>query len=66
MSKFQLPGSVIFDSHIKIHTGTENKYASLANELKDNMQEEHRQNGAKKQYAKEASTAPALDKKGKK
>ena len=25
MSKVPLPGSVIFDSHIKMHTGTENK-----------------------------------------
>ena len=30
MSKVQLPGSVRFDSHIKIHTGTEGKNVSLA------------------------------------
>ena len=30
MSKVQLPGSIRFDSHIKMHTGTENKDASLA------------------------------------
>ena len=30
MSKVQLPGSVIFDSQIKMHTGTENKDVSLA------------------------------------
>ena len=30
MSKVQLPGSVRFDSQIKMHTGTENKYVSLA------------------------------------
>ena len=30
MSKVQLPGSVIFDSQIKIHTVTENKDVSLA------------------------------------
>ena len=30
MSKFQLPGSIRFDSQIKIHTGTEKKDASLA------------------------------------
>ena len=30
MSKVQLPGSIIFDSQIKIHTGTENKDVSLA------------------------------------
>ena len=29
MSKVQLPGSVRFDSQIKIHTGTENKDVSL-------------------------------------
>ena len=46
MSKVQLPGSVRFDSQIKIHTGTENKYVSLAKEFKDHLEEEHRQNGA--------------------
>ena len=46
MSKVQLPGSVIFDSHIKLHTGTENKDASLAQELKNHLEEEHRKNGA--------------------
>ena len=30
MSKVQLPRSVIFDSQIKMHTGTENKDVSLA------------------------------------
>ena len=30
MSKFQPPGSVRLDSQIKIHTGTKNKYVSLA------------------------------------
>ena len=30
MSKVQLPGSVRFDSQIKIHTGPENKDVSLA------------------------------------
>ena len=34
MSKVELPGSVRFDSQIKIHTGTENKDVSLAQELK--------------------------------
>ena len=46
MSKFQLPGSVRFDSQIKIHTGTENKDVSLAKEFKDRLEEEHSQNGA--------------------
>ena len=45
MSKVQLPGSVRFDSHIKMHTGTENKDVSLAQEFKDHLEEEHRQNG---------------------
>ena len=34
MSKVQLHGSVIFDSQIKMHTGTENKDVSLAQEFK--------------------------------
>ena len=45
ISKVQLPGSVRFDSQIKIHTGTENKYVSLAKEFKDNLEGEHHQNG---------------------
>ena len=43
ISKVQLPGSVRFDSQIKIHTSTEEKYVSLAHELKNNLEEEHRQ-----------------------
>ena len=46
MSKVQLPGSVRFDSQIKMHTGTENKDVSLAKEFKDHLEGEHRQNGA--------------------
>ena len=46
MSKVQIPGSIRFDSQIKIHTGTENKYVSLAQEFKDHLESEHRQNGA--------------------
>ena len=46
MSKIQLPGSIRFDSQIKMHTGTENKDVSLAKEFKDHMEGEHRQNGA--------------------
>ena len=46
MSKVQLPGSVRFDSEIKMYTGTENKDISLAQEIKNNLEEEHRQNGA--------------------
>ena len=39
MSKVQLPGSVRFDSHIKMHTGTENKDVSLSHELKNHLEE---------------------------
>ena len=45
MSKVQLPGSVRFDSQIKMHTGTENKDISLAKEFKDHLEGEHHQNG---------------------
>ena len=38
MSKVQLPGAVIFDSHIKMHTGTEKKDVSLAREFKDHLE----------------------------
>ena len=44
MSKVQLPGSVRFDSKIKMNTGTENKDVSLAKEFKDHLEGEHRQN----------------------
>ena len=46
MSKVQLPGSVIFDSQIKMNIGTENKDVSLANDFKDHLEGEHRKNGA--------------------
>ena len=49
MSKVPLPGSVRFDSHIKMHTGTENKNIILAQEFKNYLEEEHRQNGAIRQ-----------------
>ena len=45
MSKVQLPGSVRFDSQIKIQTDTDNKDVSLAQEFKDHLEEEHRRNG---------------------
>ena len=45
MSKVQLPGSIRFDSQIKIHTGTEKKDLSLARESKNHLEGEHRQNG---------------------
>ena len=38
MSKVQLPGSVRFDSQIKMHTDTENKDVSLAKEFKDHLE----------------------------
>ena len=38
MSKVQLPGSVRFDSRIKIHTGTEKKDVSLAREYKYHLE----------------------------
>ena len=46
MSKGQIPGSVRFDSQIKIHTGTENKDVSLAKEFKNHLEGKHRKNGA--------------------
>ena len=46
MSNVQLPGSVIFDSQIKIHTGTEKKDESSAQEFKYHLEKEHHQNGA--------------------
>ena len=45
MSRVQLPGPIRFDSQIKIQTGTENIDVSLAHELKNHLEEEHRQNG---------------------
>ena len=46
MSKVQLPGSVRFDPHIKMHTGNENKDLSLTQKLKESLEEKHRHNGA--------------------
>ena len=46
MSKVQLPGSVRFDSQIKIHTGTGKKNICLAQEFKNSLEEKHLQNGA--------------------
>ena len=45
MSKVQLTGSIRFDSQIKMYTGTENKYLSLAKEFKYHMEGEHHKNG---------------------
>ena len=38
MYNVQLPGSVIFDSQIKMHTGTEKEDVSLAKEFKYHME----------------------------
>ena len=38
MSKVQLPGSIRFDSQIKIHTGIEKKDVSLSREFKDHLE----------------------------
>ena len=46
VSNVQLPGSFRFDSRIKMHTGTEKEDLSLANEFKDHLGKDHRQNGA--------------------
>ena len=53
MSKVQLPGSIIFDSQIKMHTGTENKDVSLAREFKDHLEGKHRQENQEKDSWKE-------------
>ena len=45
MSRVQLPGSIRFDSQIKIHTGTEKKDVSLARQFKNHLEGEHRKNG---------------------
>ena len=37
VSRVQLHGSAIFDSQIKMHTGTENKDLSLGHEFKDHL-----------------------------
>ena len=39
MYKVKLTGSVRFYSQIKMHTGTENKDVSLAQEFKDHLEE---------------------------
>ena len=46
MSKVQLPGSVRFGPQTKIHTGSENKNVSLAQEFIDHLEEEHSRNCA--------------------
>ena len=43
MSNVQLPGSVRFDSQIKMHTVTKKEDVILAKEFKDRLEKEHRQ-----------------------
>ena len=63
MSNVKLPGSDIFYSQIKMHTGTENKDISLAQEFKDHLEEEHRQNGAIDQGEKKTIHGKEMDRK---
>ena len=46
MSTVQVPGSIIFDSQIKMHTGTKKYDVSLAKEFKEHLEKEHRKYGA--------------------
>ena len=46
LSNVQLPGSVRFDSQIKMHSGTKKEDVRLAKEFKDHLEKEHGQNGA--------------------
>ena len=46
MSTVQLPGSVRFDSRIKMHTGTGKQDVILTQEFKDHLEKEHLQNGS--------------------
>ena len=45
MSAVQLPGSIIFDSQIQMHTGTQKYDVSLAKELQKHLTEKHRKDG---------------------
>ena len=42
MSTVQLPGSIIFDSQIQMHTGTKKDYVSLAKEFQEHLTKKHR------------------------
>ena len=46
MSTVKLPGSVRFDSQIKIHTGTKKDDVSLAKEFKEHLEKDHCKDGA--------------------
>ena len=45
MSNVQLPGSNIFDSHMKMYTGNQRYDVSLAKEFQKHLTKEHRKNG---------------------
>ena len=45
MSSVQLPGSKIFDSQIKIHTGTPKDDVSLDKEFQHHLTKEHHKDG---------------------
>ena len=45
MSTVQLPGSIISDSHIQMHTGTKNEDISLAKEFQEHLTKKHRKDG---------------------
>ena len=46
MSTVQLPGSIIFDSQIQMHTGTQKYDVSLAKEFQEHLKKEHHKDGA--------------------
>ena len=45
MSTVQLPGSIIFDSQIKIHIGTQKYNIILAKTFQEHLTKNHRKNG---------------------
>ena len=45
MSAVQLPGSIIFDSQIQMHTGTQKYDVSLAKEFQEHLKKKHRKDG---------------------
>ena len=44
MSTVQLPGSIIFDSHMQIHTGNQKYCVSLSKQFQQHLTKEHRTN----------------------
>ena len=45
MSTVQLPGSIIFDSQIQMHTGTQKDNVSVAKEFQEHLTKKHRKDG---------------------